>query len=73
MLWVVVILWLVVIGAMSVWLGLRAARTFRHVRATQLELNAQWSRSRAGGLPTLARRTAELQRQIAELERCSTA
>lgn len=69
MLWVVVIVWLLVIGAVSVWLGLRAAETFRRMRVAQVELNAQVVALQAGGLPKLARRTAELQRQIAELER----
>jgi TolA-binding protein len=68
-LWVVVIVWLVLVGGVSAWLGIRATATARRMRVAEGTLNAQVVSLQGHGLTTLADRTAELQRQIAELER----
>jgi hypothetical protein len=73
MLWVLVIAWLVVVAAASVWAGMRGYRLMRVARAAQAEVEQHLIHSRLELLPErlaeLERRQHELQEVLARLQR----
>ena len=76
MLLLVVIAWLVIVGATSTVVGIRGARTYRRVRTTQKSLEERVRSLEEGGLASLltkaeqlAGRTAEMQAALERLER----
>jgi hypothetical protein len=68
MLWWLVVAWLLVVGSLSVWIGIRGAGTARHVSRTQRALEPQIAQLQGVGLAELASRQAELQDRVARLQ-----
>ena len=73
MLWALVIAWLVVVAAVSLWAGLRGYRLMRVANAAQAEVEQHIIHSRLDLLPErlaeLERRQHELQQVLARLQR----
>ncbi|HEU0193367.1 MAG TPA: hypothetical protein VFQ71_04165 [Gaiellales bacterium] len=68
MLWWLVVAWVVVVGGFTIWIGIRSARTARHVAGTQRLLEPQIAHLQGVSLAELATRQAELQQRIARLQ-----
>ncbi len=76
MLLVVIIVWLVVVGATSTVVGVQGARTYKRVRTTRTSIEAQVRSIEEGGLASLltkaeqlAGKTAEMQAALERLEK----
>ena len=76
MLLVVLIAWLVIVGATSTVVGIQGARTYKRVRTTQKSIEEQVRSLEEGGLASLltkaerlAGRTAEMQAALERLEK----
>ena len=68
MLLVVIIAWLVVVGATSTVVGLRGFRTFKRGRTVQREIDTHVRALEEGGIATLHRKTEELNGKTAEMQ-----
>jgi site-specific recombinase len=73
---VVVIAWLVIVGATSTVVGIQGARTYKRVRTTQKSIEEQVRGLEVGGLASLltkaeqlAGKTAEMQAALERLEK----
>jgi site-specific recombinase len=73
---VVIIVWLVVVGATSTVVGVQGARTYKRVRTTRTSIEAQVRSIEEGGLASLltkaeqlAGKTAEMQAALERLEK----
>jgi hypothetical protein len=73
---VLVIAWLVIVGATSTVVGIRGARTYKRVRTTQMSIEEQVRTLEEGGLASLltkaeqlAGKTAEMQAALERLEK----
>jgi hypothetical protein len=73
---VLVIAWLVIVGATSTVVGIRGARTYKRVRTTQMSIEEQVRALEEGGLASLltkaeqlAGKTAEMQAALERLEK----
>lgn len=67
MIWWLVLVWVIVVGVPTVWVGARAFKTMRRANALQTEIQTQMAAMQAGGLATLASRQAELQQSLERL------
>jgi lipid A disaccharide synthetase len=65
--WWLVVIWLVVVGIPTVYVGVRGIATMRRANALQLEVQTQLAAMQTGGLATLATRQAELQQNLERL------
>jgi hypothetical protein len=68
--WWLVVIWLVVVGVPTVYVGLKAARTAQRMNKLQVQIQAIMAELQTEKLVLLARRQAELQ---ANLERLTAA
>ena len=68
MLLVVIIAWLVVVGATSTVVGLQGFRTFKRGRTVQREIDTHVRALEEGGIATLLRKTEELNGKTAEMQ-----
>ena len=68
MLLVLVIAWLVIVGATSTVVGIRGARTFKRVRTAQTSIEKQVTSLEEGGLATLLAKTEQLNGKTAEMQ-----
>jgi hypothetical protein len=65
---VVIILWLAVVGGTSAVVGVRGARTYKHGRTVQREVDTRVRALEEGGIATLLRKTEELNGKTAEMQ-----
>jgi biopolymer transport protein ExbB/TolQ len=65
---VLVIAWLVIVGATSTVVGIRGARTFKRVRTTQSSIEEQVRALEEGGLASLLTKTEQLAGKTAEMQ-----
>ena len=68
MLLVVIIVWLVVVGATSTVVGVQGARTFKRARTTQKSIEERVRALEEGGLATLQAKTEQLAGKTAEMQ-----
>ena len=68
MLIVVVIAWLVIVGATSTVVGIRGARTYKRVRTAQTSIEKQVRSLEEGGLASLRAKTEQLNGKTAEMQ-----
>ena len=68
MLLVVIILWLVIVGATSTVVGVQGARTFKRARSTQKDIEERVRGLEEGGLATLLIKTEQLSGKTAEMQ-----
>ena len=68
MLLVVVIAWLVIVGATSTVVGIHGARTYKRARTTQKSLEEQVRSLEEGGLASLLTKTERLAGKTAEMQ-----
>ena len=68
MLLVVIIVWLVVVGATSTVVGVQGARTFKRARTTQRSIEERVRALEEGGLATLLTKTEQLAGKTAEMQ-----
>ena len=68
MLIVVVIAWLVIVGATSTVVGIRGARTYKRVRTAQTSIEKQVRSLEEGGLASLLTKTEQLAGKTAEMQ-----
>ncbi len=67
MIWWLVLIWLVVVGVPTGYVGVRGIKTARRASKLQVELQTQIAAMQTGGLATLTARQAELQQNLARL------
>ena len=67
MIWWLVLIWLVVVGVPTGYVGVRGIKTVRRASKLQVELQTQIAAMQTGGLATLTARQAELQQNLARL------
>jgi peptidoglycan hydrolase CwlO-like protein len=65
---VLVIAWLVIVGATSTVVGIRGARTYKRVRTAQTSIEKQVRSLEEGGLATLLAKTEQLNGKTAEMQ-----
>ena len=68
MLLVVIIVWLVIVGATSVVVGIQGARTFKRARVAQREIEGRVRALEEGGLASLLAKTELLAGKTAEMQ-----
>ena len=68
MLLVVIIAWLVIVGATSTVVGIRGARTYKRVRTAQTSIEKRVRSLEEGGLASLRTKTEQLAGKTAEMQ-----
>ena len=68
MLLVVIIAWLVIVGATSTVVGIRGARTYKHARTVQRSIEERIRGLEEGGLASLLTKTEQLAGKTAEMQ-----